>query len=199
MVVWIALPCLLSFLFITSGLAWITNIYYAYVANLSTKTAQTSQETWIFSSPAGGEWSAGHSPSPAEGSEASRGLKDSLGMLSRQRRVTRRQFPLILQTSRSWHSDFLSLRIASRPVGEAPKTIKATPFAFVVSHKVAVTAVDRNKLKRRARAIVRELLPKIKDNYACLLFFKKAATQLSYQELNHVIQDILAHSNVISF
>jgi ribonuclease P protein component len=64
---------------------------------------------------------------------------------------------------------------------------------------VAAKAVDRNKLKRRARAIVRELLPKIKDNYACLLFFKKEAVALTYQELKKTIQDILIHANVISF
>ena len=72
-----------------------------------------------------------------------------------------------------------------------------TAFAFVVSHRVASKAVDRNKLKRRARAIVRELLPKIKDNYACLLFFKKKAISLTYQELKKVIYDLLSLSSVV--
>src|SRR3989344_2256629 len=114
-------------------------------------------------------------------------------MLSRQRRVTRRQFPAILQTSRSWRSSFLSLRVAR---GRNEETPKVTIFAFVVSHKVSAMAVNRNKLKRRARAIVRELLPRVKDNYACLLFFKKGSAELPYQELRQAIQEIIARTPV---
>ena len=114
-------------------------------------------------------------------------------MLSRQHRVTRRQFPLVLKVSRPYHSPVVSLRVAMRP----DRGLRPTPFAFIVSHKVAAKAVDRNKLKRRARAIVRELLPKIKDNYACLLFFKKEARDLSYQELKKVIYDLLYLSSII--
>lgn len=119
-------------------------------------------------------------------------------MLPRQRRVARRQFPLILQASRSWHSPFLSLRIAPRPIGEANQATKPTPFALVVSRKVTTAAVGRNKLKRRARMIVRELLPKIKDNYGCLLFFKKGSAELPYQELRQIIQEIIKQSPIFS-
>lgn len=114
-------------------------------------------------------------------------------MLSRQHRVTRRQFPLVLEASRAYHSPAVSLRMALRP----DNSLRPTPFAFVVSHKVAARAIDRNKLKRRARAIVRELLPKVKDSYACLLFFKKAAVGLTYQELKKVIYDLLSLSSII--
>ena len=115
-------------------------------------------------------------------------------MLPRQRRVTRRQFPLILQAGRSYHTSFLSLRVSLWPPKEAVKT---TLFAFVVSRKVAATAVDRNRLKRRARAIVRELLPQIKDNYACLLFFKQGATKLPYPELKEIIRVMFIRSSII--
>ena len=115
-------------------------------------------------------------------------------MLLRQRRVSRRQFPLILRVSRSWTSPILSLRIASRTTGGAQKP---TSFGFVVSHKVAANATDRNRLKRRARAIVRELLLKVKDNYGCLLFFKTGAAALSYRELKNAIRAILARALII--
>ncbi|MFH1170349.1 MAG: ribonuclease P protein component [Candidatus Vogelbacteria bacterium] len=114
-------------------------------------------------------------------------------MLSRQHRVTRRRFPFVLKASRSYHSPPVSLRVALRPGDD----LRPTLFAFIVSRKVAAKAVDRNKLKRRARAIVREFLPKIKDNYACLLFFKKEAAALTYQELKKVIYDLLSLSSII--
>ena len=115
-------------------------------------------------------------------------------MLSRQYRVTRRQFPLILRTSHTQSSPSVSLRFNLRGQKEP---IKSTIFSFIVSNKVAAKAVDRNKLKRRARGIVQELLPQIKDNYACLLFFKKEAKNLSYQELKKVIHDLLHLSSII--
>ena len=118
-------------------------------------------------------------------------LKD---MLSRQRRVSRRQFSPALKQSRLWQSSVLSLRLSLLLPREA---VKSTSFAFVVSRKVAAKAVDRNKLKRRARTIARELLPRIKDNYTCLLFFKKEATSLSYQELKKAIYDLLHLSSII--
>jgi len=115
-------------------------------------------------------------------------------MLSREHRVPRRHFSDILAVSRSWHLPMLSLRTARRR-GDGKKG--APQFAFVVSHKVAARAVDRNRLKRRARAIAQELLPMVKDNQACLLFFKKGAPDLSYQELKNIIQSILARASVI--
>ena len=128
------------------------------------------------------------------GGSAYRSKRTRLFMLSRERRVTRRQFLPIMEESRAWHSPTMSLRVSRR--GEKEPT-KPTLFAFVVSNKVAPRAVDRNKLKRRARAIVRELLPQIKDNYACLLFFKKEARSLSYQELKKSITNVLHLSSVI--
>ena len=116
-------------------------------------------------------------------------------MLSRQHRVTRRRFSPILKASRSYHSPAVSLRVALWPIQNNGSS--STRFAFIVSHKVAAKAVDRNKLKRRARAIVREFLPKIKDNYGCLLFFKKMAVSLTYQELKKVIYDLLHLSSII--
>ncbi|MEK7622145.1 MAG: ribonuclease P protein component [Patescibacteria group bacterium] len=116
-------------------------------------------------------------------------------MLSRERRVSRRQFPLILKASRSLSTPVLSLRIATR---SAERGQKPTSFAFIVSRQVAGRAVDRNRLKRRARAVVRELLPMVKDNYGCLLFFKPGATTLSYVELKKLIQEILTRASLLT-
>jgi len=115
-------------------------------------------------------------------------------MLPRQRRIGRQKFPLVFQAGRLWSTPVLSLRIARCPING---TQKLTSFSFIVSHKVAIRAVDRNLLKRRVRAIVRELLPKIKDNYDCLLFFKKGATNLSYWKLKNIIQEIFTRTSII--
>ena len=99
-----------------------------------------------------------------------------------------------MMESRVFSSHVLSLRINRRLPNEDDKPSK---FAFIVSKKVAVRAVDRNKLKRRARAIVRELFGEIKDNFGCLLFFKKMATDLSYEELKKTIREIFIRARMI--
>ena len=85
----------------------------------------------------------------------------------------------------------------ARPQVTATLRSAVPQFALVVSRKVAIRAVDRNRLKRRGRAIVQELLPQLKDNYACLLFFKKPATALTYQELKNTIREIFARASII--
>ncbi|HEY4476718.1 MAG TPA: ribonuclease P protein component [Candidatus Paceibacterota bacterium] len=116
-------------------------------------------------------------------------------MLSRQHRVAHRHFPTILRASRGWHSPALSLRVATRVLNGGSKS---TLFALVVSRGVASHASDRNKLKRRARAIINNLLPQIKDNYACLLFFKKEALSLSYPQLKQLIREIFSRASIIA-
>lgn len=75
---------------------------------------------------------------------------------------------------------------------------KSARFAFVVSRQVAASASDRNRLKRRARAIIRELLPKIRNGRAYFLFFKKGAAQLSYLQLGRALRDIFIRSSSLA-
>jgi ribonuclease P protein component len=60
---------------------------------------------------------------------------------------------------------------------------KPAAFAFIISSKVAKRAVDRNKLKRRGRAIVFKLLPQIKEGCLSLIFFEKGSIKMSFPEL----------------
>lgn len=52
---------------------------------------------------------------------------------------------------------------------------KNSRFGFVVSKKVSAQAVKRNRLKRQIRAVVEELLPRIKEGYDILFIVQKGA------------------------
>jgi ribonuclease P protein component len=59
---------------------------------------------------------------------------------------------------------------------------------FVISKGVSKKAVDRNLLKRRAKAIVRDFKPK----KTLTFFFKKGAKDLSYRSLKKEINTLLS-------
>jgi ribonuclease P protein component len=70
-------------------------------------------------------------------------------------------------------------------------------FAFVVSRRVALKAVERNKLKRRARAVIRKMLPDIKPHFAGIFFLKKESAKLSFQELEQSARGVLRKARIL--
>lgn len=59
-------------------------------------------------------------------------------------------------------------------------TEKISKFAFVVSTKVDKRATVRNLLKRRMRAAVKEILPKLNTGFSVLIIAKKQAIELDF-------------------
>ena len=78
------------------------------------------------------------------------------------------------------HGKFFSLLIA--PIlGGHPKC------AVVVSKKVAMKAVDRNTIKRRARSALVKYLPGVKKAAALVLYAKREAKGADFKE---IVRDI---------
>ncbi|MCX6731554.1 MAG: ribonuclease P protein component [Candidatus Parcubacteria bacterium] len=104
-------------------------------------------------------------------------------MLAKKNRINKKLFEEIFKRGKIFSSPNLSLKIA-------PTTEKQSRFTFVVSSKVAKRAVDRNKIKRRARNIVRKFLPEIKKQINAIIFFRKGAGKMTFSELEKEINDI---------
>lgn len=64
-------------------------------------------------------------------------------------------------------------------------------FATVVSKKVVRRAVERNRIKRRIRAIFRDLIHAIPDPFVCIVHAKTGAGRLSYHELRIEVEDLV--------
>lgn len=60
---------------------------------------------------------------------------------------------------------------------------KISKFGFVVSTKVDKRAVTRNLLKRRMRAVIKDLLPNLSPGFSVLIIAKKQAIELDFQSL----------------
>lgn len=104
-------------------------------------------------------------------------------MLARKHRINKKLFEEILKKGKIFSSDYLYIK--TLPISE-----KHSAFTFVVSSKVAKRAVERNKLKRRARHIVKKILPKIEKGLGVIIFFKKGVEKMTFSELEKEINDI---------
>jgi len=110
--------------------------------------------------------------------------------LPKKNRISKELFRELFPKGRGAHSRVVLLKIV--PINE-----KDTRFAFVVPSKTAKKAVDRNKLKRRARYITAKLLPFIKTGVAVIVFFKKGAEKLNFKELEKEIGDIYRKAGIL--
>ncbi len=64
--------------------------------------------------------------------------------------------------------------------------------ACIVSSKVAPRAVDRNKIKRRCRSILAQILAKSPAGKLYIMVAKKAALDASYREVQKEIASLIA-------
>jgi ribonuclease P protein component len=59
-------------------------------------------------------------------------------------------------------------------------------------------AVQRNKVKRRVRAVVRELLPRLTVPVAVVVVARQGAAQLDYQAFRRILQELLTRAGIMS-
>jgi ribonuclease P protein component len=78
------------------------------------------------------------------------------------------------------HGKFFSLLIAPIRADHAKCTV-------VVSKKVAMKAVDRNTIKRRARSALAKHVPNVKKAVALVLYAKREAKGAAFKEIVHDI------------
>lgn len=65
---------------------------------------------------------------------------------------------------------------------------KAPKFGFIVSNKISKKAVDRNKVKRVLRQVVRELVGDVKNGLLFVLLVKKSILGASQDELKRELE-----------
>jgi ribonuclease P protein component len=112
-------------------------------------------------------------------------------MLPRKNRVPTPLFSQVGRMGELLHSPSLSLKVVPG-VPSDPSRI-----AFVVSGKVAKTAVLRNKLKRRARYIVNKQINSLKPGKIAICYFKPGSNKLDFSSLEGELTLLLKRAHVI--
>jgi len=118
----------------------------------------------------------------------------------------RRDFDTVYQKGRRYKSPCLTLRTWRRdagkrgnPTGDRPDISVSdhpglpTRIGIAISQKVSKRAVSRNRIKRRIRAALRQLLPEFPSGWDLVITVHPAAMQCDYwgflQELKQLLMD----------
>ena len=98
---------------------------------------------------------------------------------------------MVFKKGKSFKESFLILRFVSA---------KAKDFrcGIVVSKKVSKKAFVRNKIKRRIRAIVRPMIPKIKKKTDTVLFALPGLEKKDFWETEKIIDKLFKKAKLIS-
>jgi ribonuclease P protein component len=69
-----------------------------------------------------------------------------------------------------------------------PNALGHTRFGFVVSKRVSMKAVDRNRVRRRLREIVRRA--PVRKGWDQLLIARRSIVEADFQTIRHVVLDL---------
>jgi ribonuclease P protein component len=108
-----------------------------------------------------------------------RRISQTLGRDQRLRRKS--DFAALRERGTSRAHPLLVLRVVSNALPYAR-------FGFVVGRRVALKSVDRNRVKRRLREIVRR--EPIADGWDILIVARKAAVQATFDELREAVREL---------
>lgn len=113
-------------------------------------------------------------------------------MLSRTHRLNKKQdIETVFKRGKSIYAGSLGLRLA-------PNRRSISRFTVIVSLKVSKKAVERNRLKRRLREIVRqEILPRAKDGIDGIVLTQKPLLSLTFAELRELTLALFKKARLI--
>ena len=102
-------------------------------------------------------------------------------MLPKKYRLTnKKDFEKVFKAGRGRHGKILGIKFTKNNLGNSR-------FGFIVSKKVSPKAVVRNKIKRKAREIIRLNLGDIKSGLNIVIICQPEITEKNYQEIEKEI------------
>jgi len=103
-------------------------------------------------------------------------------MPSSAHRLTKRgDIEKVLRRGKTVHGDYLTIKVAQN-------NREALRFTVVVSLKVSKKAIERNKVRRRVREIMRtEITPSVTKPADVAILLKKSSLDASYEELKKTL------------
>ena len=103
-------------------------------------------------------------------------------MLSSSTRLTTRLFKETIEKGRIFHSPFFIVRVV--------KSQGLSRFSVSAPKKVAKTAVERNKIRRRVYSALRHVYPKVQSGFHGIFIAKSAVVKSSFTELSSDISSL---------
>ncbi|MEJ2148194.1 MAG: ribonuclease P protein component [Chloroflexota bacterium] len=112
-------------------------------------------------------------------------------MLPPHLRLKRSQdFYAVRQSGRRWRGKLISLSVL-------PSGLPHSRYGFVASRSVGA-AVVRNRVKRRLRAAVRNLLPHLTEGYDVVTIAHPPAAEATFQELEEMLVSLCHQAGLLA-
>lgn len=99
-------------------------------------------------------------------------------------------FPIIYKKGRRFQSGIFQLFVLAIP-GQKTKA------SFIISQKILKKAVERNKVKRRGRAVISRNFSKLKKNQALVFVLKSYNDKISFADLEENICRLLREAKIL--
>ncbi len=112
-------------------------------------------------------------------------------MLPVQNRLKKKSdFERVLRGGRPFFTPILAIKVTKN-------NLAATRFGIVISKKVSKKAVERNKLRRRLREVLRLNLELVKPGFDVVILTKAVGLTKKYQELEKTLLFALEKSYLL--
>lgn len=95
-----------------------------------------------------------------------------------------------LSTGKTITSNIVVLKVKAN-------NLEYSRFGFIISKKVAKSAVERNRTKRLIRSCVESVFDQLKPGYDSLFIIRRNLNELKQQEINAEISALLTKSSLI--
>jgi ribonuclease P protein component len=109
---------------------------------------------------------------------------------AKNRLVKRKDFEIVHRSGKFFSLSLLALKVCAN--GQAQ-----TRVGLVVGIKFSKKAVERNRIKRQLREIVRLNLDKMKPGFDVVLIVKKTREEPDFTELTGLVLDLLRKAGVL--
>jgi ribonuclease P protein component len=104
-------------------------------------------------------------------------------------RLKGKEFEEVLKKGRSFRCKSLVLKVLENKGGKK--------FGFLISKRILKKAVERNRLKRRLREILREKVEKIKDGVRVVFITLSGLEKKDFKELKEIFEKLLRKSKLL--
>ena len=112
-------------------------------------------------------------------------------MLKKEFRIRKQKdFDKIFDEGAYFSERFLALKAAEN-------NLEMSRFGFMVSNKVSKKAVERNRIKRLLREVVRLRYSKIKPGFDAIFIFRGKNVQKSFEDIDKVVEKLLRKSELV--
>lgn len=114
-------------------------------------------------------------------------------MLNKINRLTKeKDFENLFKNGQAFHSQLFNLKIVRNKLNN-------TRFGFIISKKVSKKAVERNKIKRRLREVIRKEIEQIKNGYDAVIIVKnnQEVIKKEYLQIKNEVDNLIKKAKIL--